>query len=86
MNEIETFFYTWRYTATAAMSFCSFLFICYRVYKSHRADIQDRARAEQRKEWQAEFFDRNYDDFKELRDKYEEVIIELAEIKFILKS
>jgi len=86
MNEIETFFYTWRYTATAAMSFCSFLFICYRVYKSHRTDIQDRARADQRKEWQAEFFDRNHEDFKELQRKYEKVLIDLTEIKLILKN
>jgi hypothetical protein len=81
MEAIELFFKTWCYTATALMSFSSFSFICYRVYKSHKEGIQDKARADQRKEWQAEFFDKNIDTHDKLQDKYENLLVEVTELK-----
>jgi len=78
MEAIELFFKTWCYTATALMSFASFSFICYRVYKSHKAGIQDTARADQRKEWQAEFFDINMASHDKLQSKYEVLLVKVA--------
>jgi len=86
MEAIELFFATYENTAWAFFSFSGFCFVCYRVYKGHREGIKEQARHEQRNEFQAEFFDRNHGEFKELQAKYEDVLVELTEIKFILKS
>lgn len=63
---------------TLGFGFCASLFAIIRIFSWFRNKDIDSIQKTQRAKWQAEFFDRNYKDYIDLRDKYDDLLERLV--------
>ena len=81
MEELNTSIELYKNIAWLTFGCIAALFTFFRVSVIAMKGFIHIVEKRQQNKWQAEFFDRNHDDYKELRDKYEGLLERVIKIE-----